>query len=78
MQHLRRHAQPRAQKLGDSDARLYALAAWREAPYYTEAERAALALAEAETRLSDRAEAVTGEVWKRRLATSRRPRCPRW
>lgn len=51
-------------KLGESDARIFALAAWRESPYYTEAERAALALAEATTRLSDRADAVTDEVWK--------------
>src|SRR5450755_220050 len=51
-------------KLGESDARIFALAAWREAPYYTEAERAALALAEAATRLSDRADAVGDEVWK--------------
>jgi AhpD family alkylhydroperoxidase len=50
-------------KLGESGARMFALAAWREAPYYTEAERAALALAEAATRLSDRADAVTDEVW---------------
>jgi AhpD family alkylhydroperoxidase len=51
-------------KLGESDTRIFALAAWREAPYYTDAERAALALAEAETRLADRADAVTDEVWK--------------
>jgi AhpD family alkylhydroperoxidase len=51
-------------KLGENDARLFALAAWREAPYYTDAERAALALAEAETRLADRADAVPDEVWK--------------
>lgn len=51
-------------KLGESDARIFALPAWREAPYYTEAERAALALAEAATRLSDRADAVPDEVWK--------------
>jgi AhpD family alkylhydroperoxidase len=51
-------------KLGESDARIFALAAWRETPYYTEAERAALALAEATTRLSDRADAVPDEVWK--------------
>ncbi|MDB4959866.1 MAG: alkylhydroperoxidase like protein AhpD family [Myxococcales bacterium] len=50
-------------KLGESDARIFALAAWREASYYTEAERAALALAEAATRLSDRANAVEDEVW---------------
>jgi AhpD family alkylhydroperoxidase len=51
-------------KLGESDQRIFALAAWREAPYYTAAERAALALAEAATRLSDRADAVPDEVWK--------------
>jgi AhpD family alkylhydroperoxidase len=51
-------------RLGESDARIFALAAWREAPYYTEAERAALSLAEAATRLSDRADAVADEVWK--------------
>jgi len=50
-------------KLGESDPRLFALAAWREAPYYTDAERAALALAEAATRLSDRPDAVGDEVW---------------
>jgi AhpD family alkylhydroperoxidase len=50
--------------LGESDTRMFALAAWREAPYFTEAERAALALAEAATRLSDRADAVTDEIWK--------------
>jgi AhpD family alkylhydroperoxidase len=51
-------------KLGESDARIFTLAAWREAPYYTEAERAALTLAEATTRLSDRPDAVPDEVWK--------------
>jgi AhpD family alkylhydroperoxidase len=51
-------------KLGESDARIFTLAAWREAPYYTEAERAALALAEATTRLSDRADAVPDDVWQ--------------
>jgi AhpD family alkylhydroperoxidase len=50
-------------KLGESDTRIFALAAWRETPYYTEAERAALALAEAATRLSDRADAVPDAVW---------------
>ena len=51
-------------KLGESDTRIFALAAWRETPYFTEPERAALALAEAATRLSDRADAVPDEVWK--------------
>jgi len=38
------------------------VAAWREAPCFTDAERAALALAEAMTRLSDRADPVPDEV----------------
>jgi len=50
-------------KLGETDPRLFALAVWREAPYYTDAERAALALAEAATRLSDRPHAVSDEIW---------------
>ncbi len=36
---------------------------WRDAPYFTDAERAALALTEAATRLSDRADAVPDEIW---------------
>src|SRR5690348_16835232 len=43
-----------AKKAGETDERLFAVAAWRETPYFTEAERAALALTEAVTRLSDR------------------------
>lgn len=50
--------------LGESDARIFALSTWREASYYTEPERAALALAEAATRLSDRADAVPDDVWQ--------------
>src|SRR5262245_26715523 len=38
---------------GETNERIFAVAAWREAPYFTDAERAALALAEAATRLSD-------------------------
>ena len=52
-----------ARKAGETDERLIAVAAWREAPYFTDAERAALALAEAVTRLSDRADPVPDEVW---------------
>ena len=48
---------------GESDDRLFALAAWRDAPYFTEAERAALALAEAVTRLADPADPVPDHVW---------------
>ncbi|MBP1162989.1 AhpD family alkylhydroperoxidase [Rhodococcus sp. PvR044] len=50
-------------KGGESDERVFAVAAWRETPYFTDAERAALALAEAVTRLSDRADAVPDQVW---------------
>jgi AhpD family alkylhydroperoxidase len=52
-----------AQKAGESAERLFAVAAWREAPYFTGAERAALALTEAVTRLSDRSDPVPDEVW---------------
>ena len=52
-----------AQQAGESAERLFAVAAWREAPYFTDAERAALALAEAITRLSDRSDPVPDEIW---------------
>jgi AhpD family alkylhydroperoxidase len=51
-------------KLGEKVERIFAVSSWREAPYYSDAERAALALAEAATRLSDRADPVPDEVWK--------------
>ena len=51
-------------KAGETDERLFAVAAWRESPYFTDAERAALALTEAATRLSDRGDAVPDEVWQ--------------
>ena len=52
-----------AKKAGETDERLFAVAAWREAPYFTDAERAALALTEAVTRLADRADPVPDEIW---------------
>lgn len=52
-----------ARKLGETDERLFAVAAWREAPYFSDQERAALALTEAVTRLSDRADPVPDEIW---------------
>ncbi len=52
-----------ARKLGETDDRLFAVAAWRDAPFFTDAERAALALTEAVTRLSDREDAVPDAVW---------------
>lgn len=48
---------------GETDERLFAVAAWRDAPYFTDAERAVLALTEAATRLSDRADPVPDEIW---------------
>lgn len=50
-------------KAGETDERLFAVAAWREAPYFTNAERAALALAEAITRL-DPADPVPDAIWE--------------
>ena len=52
-----------ARKGGETDERLSTLAAWRDAPYFTDAERAALALAEAGTRLADRADPVPDAVF---------------
>src|ERR671914_418132 len=48
---------------GETDERLFAVSAWRDAPYFTDAERAALALAEAVTRLSDREDPVPDAIW---------------
>jgi AhpD family alkylhydroperoxidase len=52
-----------ARKHGETDERLFAVAGWRDAPYYSEAERAALALTEAVTRTSDRADPVPDDIW---------------
>ena len=52
-----------ARKLGETDERLFAVAAWRDAPYFTAAERAALALTEAVTRLDDRSDPVPDAIW---------------
>ncbi|MEV0808600.1 carboxymuconolactone decarboxylase family protein [Micromonospora sp. NPDC050200] len=46
---------------GESSRRLFAVAAWREAPFFTERERTALALTEAVTRLGE--QGVPDEVW---------------
>ena len=48
---------------GETDERLATLAAWRDAPYFSEAERAALALTEAATRLNASGEAISDEIW---------------
>jgi AhpD family alkylhydroperoxidase len=51
-------------KEGETDERLFTVAAWRDTPYFTDAERAALALTEAVTRLSDREDPVPDAVWQ--------------
>jgi AhpD family alkylhydroperoxidase len=51
-------------KFGEKVERIVCVSAWRDAPYYSDSERAALALAEATTRLSDRDDPVPDEVWK--------------
>jgi AhpD family alkylhydroperoxidase len=48
---------------GETSARLNMVAAWREATVFTDAERAALELAEQGTRIADAAGGVTDEVW---------------
>jgi len=48
---------------GEPAERINGVAAWRETPYFTEAERAALALTEAATRLADRPDPVPDDVW---------------
>lgn len=48
---------------GESEDKIATVAAWREAPYFSESERAALALTEAATRLSDRSDPVPDEIW---------------
>ena len=53
-----------ARKLGETDDRIFAVAAWRDAPFFTEAERAALALTEAVTRVADSADPVPDIVWE--------------
>lgn len=52
-----------AAKAGETPTRLNLIAVWREATVFTDAERAALALAEQGTRIADAAGGVTDEVW---------------
>ncbi len=49
---------------GEPDERVVMVGAWREAPYFSDAERAALALTEAATRLADRSDPIPDEVWE--------------
>ena len=55
--------QREAKRRGESDDRLWAVSGWRDAPYFTPAERAALALTESVTRLADRSDPVPDDVW---------------
>ncbi|GIE84482.1 carboxymuconolactone decarboxylase family protein [Actinoplanes regularis] len=57
------HGARAMRKAGETDDRLFAVAVWRETPYFTEPERAALALAEYATRLADRPDAVPDAIW---------------
>lgn len=52
-----------ARKKGESEQRLYTLSAWREAPFYTEKERAALEWTEAVTKISEHQ--VTDELFEK-------------
>ncbi|MFC4949221.1 carboxymuconolactone decarboxylase family protein [Pseudonocardia sp. GCM10023141] len=49
--------------LGATADQVHAVAAWRETPWFSDEERAALALTEAVTRLADRPDAVPDQVW---------------
>lgn len=53
-----------AKKNGETDERLHNLVAWRETPFYAPAERSALELAEAATRIQDGGVGVTDEIWE--------------
>jgi AhpD family alkylhydroperoxidase len=52
-----------AKKHGETEQRLHNLVTWRETPFFTEPERAALALTEAATRIQDGATGVSDEIW---------------
>ena len=52
-----------AEAAGETPKRIYSVAAWRESPLFTKAERAALELTESMTRRQDRGDAVSDEIW---------------
>lgn len=52
-----------ARRAGDTAERLFAVAAWQQASCFSDAERAALALSESMTRISDRIDPVPDEIW---------------
>jgi len=63
LQRLPRNARAGIEEDGETDDRLSTVAGWRDAPFFTDEERAALALTEAATRISDRPDPVSDEVW---------------
>ena len=48
---------------GERDERIWGVGAWRESPHFSDAERAALALAESLTRMADLPDTVPDDVW---------------
>src|ERR1043166_1602420 len=61
------------QKKGTPLEHIFAVAAWRETPYFTEAERAALELTETLTRIADRPDPVPDAVWEKVTAHFSQP-----
>jgi AhpD family alkylhydroperoxidase len=53
----------RSRKHGATEDQVYTIAAWRETPWFSDEERAVLALTEAVTRLADNPNPVPDEVW---------------
>jgi AhpD family alkylhydroperoxidase len=52
-----------ARAAGESEERVFAVGAWRDAPFFSDAERAALALTETLTRIADTEEPVPDAIW---------------
>jgi AhpD family alkylhydroperoxidase len=50
-------------RAGETEDRIVGVSAWRHMPYFTAPERAALALTEALTRISDREDPVSDPIW---------------
>ncbi|MEV6035672.1 carboxymuconolactone decarboxylase family protein [Nonomuraea sp. NPDC052116] len=57
-----------AREAGVQDRRVNAVAAWRDTPFFSDGERAALALAEAATRVADNPDGVPDTVWQEAAA----------
>jgi AhpD family alkylhydroperoxidase len=57
------HTREMRQEDGATDEKIAAVAAWRDAPYFSATERAVLELTEAVTRLADRADPVSDRLW---------------